>query len=156
MLSSDSVADLITLIASLIAPDWVANPRVASTIAPVALLNSAIVNTNPGVASPSAFSPKDSEPRKTKKRMSAGKAKAKIDFSQETDGNLSSIARNVQTLMLAKAAIFTAPPVTMVAFLALIDDWDTKLAAAKNRGTAEITAKNAARLALEGACWATT
>jgi hypothetical protein len=77
--------------------------------------------------------------------------KARVDFTQEQDGNLSAPAHNIHTQMVANAATFTAPPMTMAAFLAIIDAWDTALAASANRGKSEITAKNNARLDLEGA-----
>jgi hypothetical protein len=78
-------------------------------------------------------------------------SKAKIDFTKEADGNLSPIARNVHTLMVASAATFASPPILMPAFLITINDYDAKLAAAQNRGLTEVTAKNDARLAVEGA-----
>ena len=53
--------------------------------------------------------------------------------------------------MTAKAATFPAPPVTMVAFQALITTFDQKLAAKASRATADTIAFNLARHNLEGA-----
>jgi hypothetical protein len=47
------------------------------------------------------------------------KIKAVVDFSGYTGPALSPVAKTISTQMTAKAATFTMPPVTMVAFQGL-------------------------------------
>jgi hypothetical protein len=53
--------------------------------------------------------------------------------------------------MVANAATFTTPPITMAAFLTLINNWDTALGESLKGGTDRTHAKNDARAALEDA-----
>ena len=78
-------------------------------------------------------------------------AKAIIDFSGYVAAELSPAAHMIHGQMLAHAATFTAPTITMAALLTLIGDYDTKLTARASRATADIMAFNLAREALEEA-----
>jgi hypothetical protein len=76
-------------------------------------------------------------------------AKARIDYSGEPDGGLSGPAHNVHDNMVANAATFASPPITMAAFKTMIDDWDTALGESLKGGSDRTTIKNNARAALE-------
>jgi hypothetical protein len=75
--------------------------------------------------------------------------KARVNFSGEPEGNLSGPSHNIHTKMLANAATFTTPPITMADFLTTIGAWDLALQKAEDRSRDNITAKNNARGALE-------
>ena len=79
------------------------------------------------------------------------KVKAVINFTSYTDAILAPTAQNIHDQMLAAAATFTAPPVAMTALQTLITDYDMKLAAKASRATADVSAFNIARKALEDA-----
>lgn len=85
----------------------------------------------------------------TPKKMS--NTKAKIDFSGYAAADLAPVAQTIHDQMTANAATFPSPPVTMLALLALIDDFNTKLAAKASRATADVIAFNMARHELEEA-----
>ena len=76
-------------------------------------------------------------------------AKARVDFSQEPDGNLSAPAHNIHDKITTNAVTFPSLPVTIASFLADITDWDTKLGESKKGGTDRTTLKNNARAKLE-------
>lgn len=77
--------------------------------------------------------------------------KAIIDFSGYTAPELGPVAQTIHDQMLANAATFTTPPVTMAALAALITTYDTTQAARASRATADVIAFNTARAALEDA-----
>ena len=77
--------------------------------------------------------------------------KARVDFTGEPDGNLSGPSHNIHTKMGANAALFANPPITMAAFLAIVQGWDIALEQSQPGGSDRITAKNNARIALEDA-----
>ncbi len=77
------------------------------------------------------------------------KVKAIIDFSGYSAADLKPVAQTIHDQLLANAATFTAPPVLMPALQTVIDTFDQKLADKASRSTADITAFNAAREALE-------
>ena len=79
------------------------------------------------------------------------KIKAVIDFTKYTDAILAPTAQNIHDQMLAAAATFTAPPVTMTALATLITSYLTKLAAKASRATADINAFKTTRQDMEDA-----
>ena len=79
--------------------------------------------------------------------------KARVDYSNDPDGSLSGPSHNIHEKMVANAATFTALPIAMPAFLAIIQAWDTALGEAGKGGTDRTTIKNNARAALEAALY---
>ncbi|MBI3878436.1 MAG: hypothetical protein HY301_00005, partial [Verrucomicrobia bacterium] len=77
--------------------------------------------------------------------------KAIIDFSGYTAPELGPVAQTIHDQMLANAATFTTPPVTMAALAALITTYTTTLAARASRAKLDVIAFNDARAALEAA-----
>jgi hypothetical protein len=77
--------------------------------------------------------------------------KARVNFAAAQDGDLSGPAHNIHTKLVANAAAFANPPITMAAFSDLIDAWDLALEQSQPGGSDRITAKNNARGALEDA-----
>ena len=77
--------------------------------------------------------------------------KAITDFSKYKDGDLGPAAQFIHDQMLANAATFTAPTVTMAALQTLITTYNTKLVAKASRASADTVAFRAARAALEPA-----
>ena len=53
--------------------------------------------------------------------------KARVDYSRDPDGNLSGPSHEIHDKITLNAATFPNLPVTMVAFLAIIADWDLRL-----------------------------
>jgi hypothetical protein len=79
------------------------------------------------------------------------KFKARTNFGDVTDGDVSKLAHNTQVKMLANAVTFTTPPLTMAAYLLIIGAYDQALAKSVGGSTAGTVAKNDARVTLEGA-----
>jgi len=77
--------------------------------------------------------------------------KAITDFGRYTAGNLGPAAQFIHTQMLANAATFTTPPVTLAALDTQITDYLAKLAAKASRAKADVIAFNDSRDALETA-----
>jgi hypothetical protein len=77
--------------------------------------------------------------------------KVRTDFTKGADGNLSKPAHHIHDMMVANAATFTAPPLTMAAFLLIVGGWDVALANSAGGSGVDIQAKNSARVALAGA-----
>ena len=77
------------------------------------------------------------------------KVKAIIEFSGYTGPMLGPVAQTIHDKMVTNAALYTAPPVTMVALQTLINGFNTKLAAKASRATADVIAFNVARHDLE-------
>ena len=78
-------------------------------------------------------------------------AKAVVDFSRYADGGLSGPANKIHASLGAAAATFTALPLTLASFLAIIDAWVSALGDSLKGGTDRTTLKNNARVALEDA-----
>ena len=85
------------------------------------------------------------------KSKTMNNTKAIIDFTPYTAPELGPIAHTAHDQMLANAAVFTAPPITMAAFLTIITTYDAKLVLRASRATVDVIAFNMAREALEGA-----
>ena len=79
------------------------------------------------------------------------KVKAVINFTSYTDAILAPTAQNIHDQMLAAAATFDTPPVTMAALATLITSYLTKLAAKASRATADINAFKTIRQDMEDA-----
>ena len=79
------------------------------------------------------------------------KIKAIVDFTGYTGPELAPVAQAIHDQMSAKAVLFPAPPLTMLAFQALITTFEQKLAAKTSRATADVIACSLARHNLEGA-----
>ena len=77
--------------------------------------------------------------------------KANIDFTGYSAPELGPIAQAIHDQMTAHAVTFTSPPVTMAAFQTLITSYDQNLVARASRATADVTAFNLAREALDDA-----
>ena len=75
--------------------------------------------------------------------------KAIVDFTGYTAADLAPAAQAIHDNMLANAATFATPPVTMAALQTSIDTFNTKLAAKASRATADTIAFNIARHELE-------
>ena len=75
--------------------------------------------------------------------------KASIDFSGYTATELGPVAHVIHDQMLANAAIFTTPPITMAAFQTQIGDYDAKLVARASRASSDVLAFNNARADME-------
>jgi hypothetical protein len=75
--------------------------------------------------------------------------KAIIDFSGYVAAELGPVATTIHTSMLAAATTFTSPPLTMVAFLASITDYNAKLVARASGASADRNAFDQARQVLE-------
>ena len=84
-----------------------------------------------------------------RKRMS--NIKAIVDFTGYTAADLAPVAQTIHNEMLAAAATFATPPITMAALQTLIGTFNTKLAAKASRATADVIAFNIARHELEAA-----
>jgi hypothetical protein len=79
-------------------------------------------------------------------------AKAIVDFSKYSDGDLTGPAHAVHKGMLVNnAATFPSPPFTAAAYKTLVDTWDSALADSLKGGSDRTTLKNDARAALEDA-----
>ena len=78
------------------------------------------------------------------------KIKAIVDFTGYTGPELAPVAQAIHDQMSAKAVLFPAPPLTMLAFQALITTFEQKLAAKASRATADVIACALARHNLEG------
>jgi hypothetical protein len=79
--------------------------------------------------------------------------KARVDCSRDPDGNLSGPSHEIHDKITLNAATFPNLPVTMVAFLAIIADWDLRLGESLKGGTDRTTLKTNARAALEDALY---
>ena len=79
------------------------------------------------------------------------KIKAIVDFTGYTGPELAPVAQAIHDHMSAKAVLFPAPPLTLLAFQALITTFEQKLAAKASRATADVIACALARHNLEGA-----
>jgi hypothetical protein len=77
--------------------------------------------------------------------------KAVTYFGDYPEGNLSPAARAIHTALTTNAATFGTLPVTLAALDALIDDYDTKLAAKADKSKSSTVAFRAAREELEEA-----
>ena len=75
--------------------------------------------------------------------------KAAIDFSNYTAAELGSVAQRIHDEMTAQVLVFTAPPLTLPAFLILVDTYTDAVAARASRATTDFIAFNVARDALE-------
>jgi hypothetical protein len=76
--------------------------------------------------------------------------KAIVDFSHYVATELNDIAQPIHDQMLASAATFTAPPISMVALATLISTYTAKLSARASNASADVFAFQVARAALEG------
>jgi hypothetical protein len=83
------------------------------------------------------------------RRKPMNNTKAIVDFSGYTAAELGPVAHVIHDQMTANAATFTAPPVTMVDFLADITDYDGKLVARASNASSDVLAFNNARIELE-------
>ena len=79
------------------------------------------------------------------------KTKAIVDFSNYPAVELGPVARTIHDQMSVNAATFPSPPVSMAALLALIEDYEAKLAAKASGARADTLAFQLARKALEPA-----
>jgi hypothetical protein len=79
--------------------------------------------------------------------------KARVDFSRDPDGDLSAPAHEIHDKITLNAATFPALPITLVAFLAIIADWDLRLGESLKGGSDRTTLKSNARTALENALY---
>ncbi|MBL9113447.1 MAG: hypothetical protein JNJ83_00455 [Verrucomicrobiaceae bacterium] len=77
--------------------------------------------------------------------------KAVTYFGDYTEASLSPVSRAIHTALTANAATFGTLPVTLVALDALIDDYDTKLAAKADKSKSSTVAFRVARENLEEA-----
>ena len=84
------------------------------------------------------------------KRKPMSNIKAIIDFSGYTAAELGPIAQTIHDKMVANAATFTSPIVTMPAFQTVITTYNTKFIARASNAKADVIAFNEARTALEG------
>jgi len=76
--------------------------------------------------------------------------KAIVDFSRYTATELNDVAQPIHDQMLANAATFAAPPISMAALATLISTYTAKLSARASNASADVLAFNVARAALEG------
>jgi hypothetical protein len=79
--------------------------------------------------------------------------KARVDYSKDADGDLAGPAQIVHDKMRENGATFATPPITMEAFMTLIERWDTALGESLKGGTDRTTLKTNARVALEEALY---
>lgn len=79
------------------------------------------------------------------------KIKAVIDFTGYSGADFAPVAQTIHDQMIANAATFPAPPVSMATLLALIGVFQTALATKASRATADTLAYNLTRQELEGA-----